>query len=149
MLDKTLIIDGQESVGMFKSQPSKYAKFCCLLETHRQFQLTDVKSVSQTTVKSSQTNNDSRGYRTTQTIITYRVRFDFVNGQHFQPEIVMKPEEVQQIVQFFRSFNQGRQNVTPQSIPISYPQYYPVGTSETVYSLDAPYSYPAYPPYDP
>ncbi|KAA6366482.1 MAG: hypothetical protein EZS28_037991, partial [Streblomastix strix] len=55
MMDKTLIIDGQESVGMFKCQPSKYAKFCCLSKTHRQFQLADVKSVSQTTVKSSQT----------------------------------------------------------------------------------------------
>ncbi|KAA6392010.1 MAG: hypothetical protein EZS28_012461 [Streblomastix strix] len=149
MLDRELSIDGSTSKGVFAETASSHAGCCCLSETRREFQLTDVRSVSQVTVTQKISSRDQYGRTTTQVITTYRVNFDFNSGEKYQPNIVMQPIQIQQIVQFFRAFNAGRQSNMPTSVPVSFPTVVSVGVEEQVYSVEAPYEYPAYPPYDP
>ncbi|KAA6394398.1 MAG: hypothetical protein EZS28_010075 [Streblomastix strix] len=149
MVDITLTLDGANNNGLFTSLPMKLAKCCCLPKTKREFHLTDVKSVSQVTVKQQTSSRYLRGRQYITSVITYRVKFNLLSAEQYQPPIVLKQSEIQQIVQFFRAFNAGRQTNVPLSAPSVNPTLVTVGTEEIVYSLDAPYSYPAYPPYNP
>ncbi|KAA6397566.1 MAG: hypothetical protein EZS28_006904 [Streblomastix strix] len=136
LYNKDLLFDANEGIGSFDQTPHPWAIFCCLSTVHRQFQLTDVSSIQQLKFRYGR-----RGEFT-----AFKVTFVLPNNEMYQPKIDMCENNVIQIVQFFRIYNSQRQNQAPVQGQISTGQY---GITETVYSLDAPFAYAAYPPYNP
>ncbi|KAA6397380.1 MAG: putative Calcium/calmodulin-dependent protein kinase type 1 [Streblomastix strix] len=133
LLIQSLLLDAEEGIGSFDETPPFWAKFCCQKTKHSEFLLDDVLSIQQMKIK----------YGDQQQYTGFNVTFVLADNKQYEPKIDMSKNDVAQIVQFFREYNIKRQNQNPVQNKNSTGQY---GKLETIYSLDAPFAYTAYPP---
>ncbi|KAA6376912.1 MAG: hypothetical protein EZS28_027559, partial [Streblomastix strix] len=141
-LNRILSIDVDNQLCTYTSYPMKCACCCCLKGEQQEFNLIDVKSITQITVAVGYMKACGRGKKEA----LYNIRFDFTNGSQSQFDIALYQSQMIEIVQFFREFNKERHPVAPLFFPkrsIPAPQK---GQEEIVYSIYSPYIYPAYPP---
>ncbi|KAA6379555.1 MAG: hypothetical protein EZS28_024919 [Streblomastix strix] len=139
LLNNDLLLDANEEFGSFTTTPHPWAKCCCLSTEHRQFYLREVTSIQQLMFRYGK-NGRYTGFR---------VIFVLPDNEQYQPPMILGQYNIEQIVQFFRTYNEMRQNYAPVYLPPGLPSTGQYDIAEVVYLLNQPMENTAYPPSNP
>ncbi|KAA6391702.1 MAG: hypothetical protein EZS28_012769 [Streblomastix strix] len=107
MQDRQLYLDGNTGIGEYKTKPVHFGYCCCLGHEYREFRLDDVSEVEDITTTKMVTRRPRYGANYQQEVTNTRVRFNFVDGSDYFPDMKISKDEVESIDRFIRDYKQG------------------------------------------
>ncbi|KAA6383225.1 MAG: hypothetical protein EZS28_021248 [Streblomastix strix] len=109
MQEKEITLDSKQGIGSYYSKPVLFGYCCCIKTHYREFKLEDIVDVQpvalQETVARSRVHGVTRR-RTYMQMQTYRVQFEFNDGEKYWPDMQLTQDEILQINRFAKSYQE-------------------------------------------